>query len=77
MLFRKIDLAAKYGISLSRLDRYEAAGILKPIRVGDYVAYSGELMVSVIAKAEKLGFTSAEIVALIRQGLSTAGTKLD
>ena len=68
MIYRKIDLARKFGISPERLDPYEKAGVLHPIAGGDYVAYANGLTVAVIAKAEKLGFTVAEIVDLIKQG---------
>ena len=70
MLYRRIDLATKFGISLDRLRLYESAGILMPIPCGDYLCYSGELRVEVIAKAERLGFTFAETAALISEGVA-------
>ena len=72
MLFRKIDLAAQFKISIDSLDLYEQAGLLTPIGADDHVAYSSEFRVAVIAKAEGLGFTFEEIAALLRMGTSQA-----
>ena len=65
MLFRKVDLSIKYDISTDRLDFYEEAGLLVPIKTDDHVAYSSELRVAVIAKAESLGFPHASRAAAL------------
>ena len=61
------DLTSHFGISAENLSRYEQAGIIKPIHVDGAVYYEGlELCLEVIAKAERLGFSVDEIIALIK-----------
>ena len=69
MLVRKDDVSEKYGITFDRLAVYEKAGLLTPIPANDHFAYADELRVAVIAKGERLGFTLAEMKALIEHGV--------
>ena len=64
MLVSESDLAAKYGLSIEELHRYEQAGFLASAR-----ADSGEreLRVAVIAKALSVGFTFDEIKLILER----------
>ena len=65
------DLTTTFGLTAEDIARFEEAGVLKPVYTDGAGSYAGhELRLEVIAKAQKMGFSFDEIVALIRLGAS-------
>ena len=68
------ELAVRYGVSLRTLRFYEQRGLLHPTRAGKVRLYNERdvVRIEVILKGKRLGFSLAEIEALINaQGSDT------
>jgi DNA-binding transcriptional MerR regulator len=70
------DLAREFGLTLRALRFYELKGLLTPRREGLVRLYSGRdrTRLSMILKAKQLGFTLAEIKAIIGDPLGPEGS---